>query len=64
MVFGDLSALFKLEQKKSSVTIEYYLYDSRHTKGEPWNCIIKAAASTYVLVLKTIASALPRPPPL
>ncbi len=35
-----------------------------HTKGEPWNSLMKATASTYKQVPKTTASASPLPPPL
>ena len=36
-------------------------YESRHTKGEPWNSIMKAAAPTYRQVPKTTASPPPYP---
>ncbi len=54
-IFGDLSALFKLEQK-AFFWFKRIIFLTRHTKGENWNSIMKAAASTNRLSQKTTTS--------
>ncbi len=34
-----------------------HTYESHHTKGEPWNSLMKAVTPSYRKVLKAIASA-------
>ena len=48
--FGDLSTLLKFEQHKFPIRSTY---NYRHTKEEPLNSIVKAAAPTYRQVPKT-----------
>ena len=47
----------RVKIKKNLFFQQYHIYEPRHTKGEPWNSIIKASGPTYRQVPKTTLSA-------
>ncbi len=56
-IFTVLTDLMVLIQLKFLLFQYNHTYKSRHTKGEPWNSIVKDAAPTYWQDSKTTASA-------